>query len=60
MKECSCPEKGDDVLDKEATSYDVFDAFRLVMKMYYFHSKDDDYRKHASFIQLFYKICNMY
>jgi hypothetical protein len=41
-------EKGEGVLDKEATSYDdVFDAFRLATRMYYFRSKDDDSRTHA-------------
>jgi hypothetical protein len=41
-------EKGEDALDKEITSYnDVFDAFRLAMKMYYFRSKDDDSRTRA-------------
>ena len=41
-------EEGEGVLDKEATSYDdVFDAFRLEMRMYYFRSKDDDSRTHA-------------
>ena len=41
-------EKCEGVLDKEATSYDdVFDAFRLAMRMYYFRSKDDDSRTHA-------------
>ncbi|HET7391661.1 MAG TPA: hypothetical protein VFJ51_12635 [Nitrososphaeraceae archaeon] len=30
-------EKGEGVLDKEATSYDdIFDAFRLAMRMFYF------------------------
>ena len=30
-------EKGEGMLDKEATSYDdIFDAFRLAMKMFYF------------------------
>ena len=41
-------EKGEGMLDKDATSYDdVFDAFRLAMKTYYFRSKNDDYREHA-------------
>jgi hypothetical protein len=41
-------EKGEGALDKEITSYnDVFDAFRLAMKMFYFRSKDDDSRTHA-------------
>ena len=41
-------EKGEGALDKEVTSYnDVFDAFRLAMKMYYFRSKDDDSRTRA-------------
>lgn len=41
-------EKGEGMLDKESTSYnDVFDAFRLAMKMYYFRSKDDDSRIRA-------------
>jgi len=36
------------MLDKEATSYDdIFDAFRLAMRMYYFRSKDEDNRTHA-------------
>lgn len=36
-------EKGEGMLDKEATSYDdIFDAFRLAMKMYYFRQKDDN------------------
>jgi hypothetical protein len=31
------------MLDKEATSYDdIFDAFRLAMRMYYFKSKEDN------------------
>ena len=35
-------------LDKEITSYnDVFDAFRLAMKMFHFRSKDDDSRTRA-------------
>jgi hypothetical protein len=41
-------EKGEGMLDKDATSYDdVSDAFMLAMKMYYFRSKNDDYREHA-------------
>jgi hypothetical protein len=41
-------EKGEGVLDKEATSYDdEFDAFRPAMRMYYFRSKDEDNREHA-------------
>ena len=41
-------EKGEGMLDKEATSYDdIFDAFRLAMRMYYFRSKDDDSRTRA-------------
>ncbi|HET7284720.1 MAG TPA: hypothetical protein VFI70_08540 [Nitrososphaeraceae archaeon] len=41
-------EKGEGMLDKEATSYDdIFDAFRLATRMYYFRSKDDDSRTHA-------------
>ena len=41
-------EKGEGALDKEVTSYnDVFDAFRLAMRMYYFRSKDDDTREKA-------------
>ena len=41
-------EKGEGMLDKEATSYDdIFDAFRLAMRMYYFRSKDEDNRTHA-------------
>ena len=41
-------EKGEGMLDKEATSYDdIFDAFRLAMRMYYFKSKDDDSRTRA-------------
>jgi hypothetical protein len=41
-------EKGEGMLDKEATSYDdIFDAFRLAMRMYYFRSKDDDSRARA-------------
>ena len=40
--------KGEGMLDKEATSYDdVFDAFRLAMRMFYFRSKDDDIRENA-------------
>jgi hypothetical protein len=35
-------EKGEGILDKEATSYDdIFDAFRLAMKMYHFTPKED-------------------
>ncbi|HET7283936.1 MAG TPA: hypothetical protein VFI70_04555 [Nitrososphaeraceae archaeon] len=41
-------EKGEGMLDREATSYDdIFDAFRLAMKMYYFRSTDDYNRTHA-------------
>jgi len=41
-------EKGEGMLDKEATSYDdVSDAFRLAMRMYYFKSKEEDNRTHA-------------
>jgi hypothetical protein len=41
-------EKGEGMLDKEATSYDdVFDAFRLAMRMYFFRQKDDDSRTSA-------------
>lgn len=41
-------EKGEGALDKEATSYDdVFDAFRLAMRMYFFRQKDDDSRTRA-------------
>jgi hypothetical protein len=41
-------EKGEGALDKKITSYnDVFDAFRLAMKMFYFRSKDDDSRTRA-------------
>jgi len=41
-------EKGEGMLDKEATSYDdVFDAFRLAMRMYFFRQKDDDSRTRA-------------
>jgi hypothetical protein len=41
-------EKGEGMLDKEATSYDdVFDAFRLAMRMYCFRQKDDDSRTSA-------------
>jgi hypothetical protein len=41
-------EKGEGMLDKEATSYDdIFDAFRLAMRMYYFRSKDEDNLMHA-------------
>jgi len=36
------------MLDKEAISYnDIFDAFRLAMKMYYFKQKHDDSRTRA-------------
>jgi hypothetical protein len=32
----------DDVLDKEATSYnDIFDAFRLALKFYHFEARND-------------------
>jgi hypothetical protein len=49
-------EKGEGVLDKEATSYDdVFDAFRLETRMYYFRSKDDDSRTHAYVYSIWYK-----
>lgn len=35
-------EKGEGMLDKEATSYDdIFDAFRLAMKMYQLRAKED-------------------
>jgi len=41
-------EKGEGMLDKEATSYDdVFDAFRLAMRMYFFRQKDDNSRTRA-------------
>ena len=40
-------EKGEGMLDKEATSYDVFDALRLAMRMYFFRQKDDDSRTSA-------------
>lgn len=41
-------EKGEGVLDKEATSYDdIFDAFRLAMRMFYFKPKDDETREKA-------------
>jgi hypothetical protein len=41
-------EKGEFQLDKEATSYnDIFDAFRLAMRFFYFKSTEDIYRKHA-------------
>ena len=41
-------EKGEGMLDKEATPYnEIFDAFRLAMKMFYFKSKDEDNREHA-------------
>ena len=39
-------EKGEFQLDKEATSYnDIFDAFRLAMRFFYFKSTEDIYRK---------------
>jgi hypothetical protein len=32
-------------LDKEATSYnDIFDAFRLALKFYYFVGNSDEYK----------------
>jgi len=41
-------EKSEGMLDKEATSYDdVFDAFRLAMRMYFFRQKDDNSRTRA-------------
>lgn len=41
-------EKGEGMLDKEATSYDdIFDAFRLAVPMFYFRSKDEDNRTYA-------------
>lgn len=41
-------EEGEGVLDKEATSYDdIFDAFRLAMRMFYFKPKDDETREKA-------------
>jgi hypothetical protein len=41
-------EKGEGMLDKEATSYDdVFDAFRLAIRMYLFRQKDDNSRTRA-------------
>jgi hypothetical protein len=43
---------GEGAMDKEATSYDdVFDAFRLAMRMFYFKSKDEDARKKAYIYQ---------
>ena len=34
----------DGVLDKEATSYnDIFDAFRLALKFYYYEERSSDY-----------------
>ncbi|HEY6884727.1 MAG TPA: hypothetical protein VI278_11880 [Nitrososphaeraceae archaeon] len=41
-------EKGEGMLDKEATSYDdIFDAFRLSMRAYYFKSHEEANRKFA-------------
>jgi len=41
-------EKGEGMLDKEATSYDdVFDAFRLAIRMYLFRQNDDNSRTRA-------------
>ncbi|MGB8034194.1 MAG: hypothetical protein WCF03_10285, partial [Nitrososphaeraceae archaeon] len=41
-------EKGEFQLDKKATPYkDIFDAFRLAMRFFYFKSTEDIYRKHA-------------
>ena len=41
-------EKGEFQLDKEATSYnDIFDAFRLAMRFFYFRSTDDINRRRA-------------
>jgi hypothetical protein len=41
-------EKGEFQLDKEATSYnDIFDAFRLAMRFFYFRSTEDINRRRA-------------
>ena len=41
-------EKGEFQLDKEATSYnDIFDAFRLAMRFFYFRSIEDINRRRA-------------
>lgn len=38
------PKPYDGMLDKEATSYkDIFDAFRLALKVYHFEQKTDVY-----------------
>lgn len=41
-------EKGDGVLDKEATNYnDIFDAFRLAMRYFFFRDRSESERRYA-------------
>jgi hypothetical protein len=41
------------MLDKEMTSYDMFDAFRLATRVFYFKSKDDDTREKALCLSIY-------